>query len=89
MITIRTMRTATIMIPSVEPAPSPPAPVCDVGVAVGFSRKDDGRLSARLVNRTATPRMSQNVMRAILIIVFIVARMIFKYIIPQGIQAQK
>jgi hypothetical protein len=33
--------------------------------------------------------MSQNMIRAILIPVFIIARMIFKYIIPQGIQVQK
>lgn len=88
MITIRTITTAMSMIQFVEPASFRASSVattvsaCMAGVAVDSCSIPDVRLSARLVNKIAIPSMIQKETRIVCIFIFIVAWMIFKYIIP-------
>ena len=73
MMIIKTINTAMIMIPSVEPASSRSdastavtvVPACMVGVAVASWTTGGVRLSARLVNSIANPSITQNAMRIV------------------------
>lgn len=87
MITTKTMRTAPTMIPSVEPASlcvlavASIVPVCGTGVAVASCSVAVVRLSARLVNKIAIPNKAQKMTGTVRIFIFILALLIFKYII--------
>lgn len=77
MITISTINTATNMIPSVEPASSSACDSavivldCEAGVAVASWLDGRERLRARLLTNRAIPSKTQNAIRMVCEVIFI------------------